>query len=316
MEFRITVYRGSLHLLIPRVIHKKFSTPITRKYNVIPDILSMRENGELEFHVDEYKLVFNGIIAQEDKDSLILISPGSRLSFTQSNSRFCRWHNESLARRDDPLKRKYCMNNAVSFLGYCNVHDDSIRALYDKCVGLTGTKALEYCRRFDRIMKGLEYVVYLLVQPNGKVKIGITRKIRWLDRIAEQQHIIATVISVVDKLYEARLLELKLSRHRLLSDKGVRQYITYRFISISQALYKLKTIIEDLGIEIPSSYKVVRITPPQYKIKGEYSYDSIAVLLDYWGGYIYLQDISKNNIYVLKSTRILHRDTLKCYAIT
>jgi len=208
------------------------------------------------------------------------------------------------------------MNNVASFLGYCNVHDDSIRALYDRCVSLTGTRALEYCRRFDRIMKGLEYVVYLLVQPNGKVKIGLTRKIRWLDRIAEQQHIIATVISIVDKLYEARLLELKLSRHRLLSDKGVRQYITYSSISISQALYKLKTIIEGLSIETPSSYRVVRIVPPQHKVKGEYSYDSIMVLLDYWGGYIYLQDTSRNSIYILKSTRILHRDTLRCYTIT
>lgn len=312
MEYKITVHRGLSGSLIPRVIHKEFGTPTTKKYNVIPDILSMFKNSELEFnvYVDEYRLVFNGIVVQGNKGSLMLVGPGSRLRFIWSSSRFCRWHNGSLAQRDDPLKRKYCMNSATSFLGYCNVHDDSIRALYDRCVGLTGTKALEYCRRFDRVMKGLEYVVYLLVQPNGKVKVGLTRKIRWLDRIAEQQHVIAAIIDVTDSLYDARLLELRLAKHRLLSDKGVRSYINRSPIGISQALHRLKTVIEGLNLDINDLHEIVRIPPPQYDVKDEYERGNEAILLDYWGGYVYLKEPQLSRVYVLKATYILHRNTL------
>lgn len=297
--------------MIPRIVYKEVKEIGSRRY-MVQDLLAtlVCPRQEDRFIVDEYEIMFKGIVVQVSGGELLLVKPGTKVVFDRGTVRYCRWHDGPLDSGDNPLRRRYCMNKAYGGLGYCKLHDDSVRAIYDRCVSLSGKTSLEYCRRFDNIVKGIEYVVYILVQPNGKVKVGVTRRFRWLDRIAEQQHLVATTLIVTDKLYEARRLEITLSKYRMLSDKGARAFIGHRSLGISQAILLLRSVIDGLSkdLDIEHNAHLFRIKQPAYRVEGAYAYGDQAEIIDYWGGYIYLKVLSK--IQVLKTTHILHKSTL------
>ena len=171
--------------------------------------------------LERHELEFHGLLAQSLRDGRsILLRPGSRvLVVGEADPPYCRWHDGSLHGPDDPLRRRYCMRRTST--GYCDEHADSLRALYEACV--IGW-SLDACKKVDEELGAkLKYTIYMAAHGGRKVKVGLTRSFRFLDRLAEQYHLVATVIFETDSLLEARKVEMKLSRRAGVSDKGPRK---------------------------------------------------------------------------------------------
>ncbi len=274
------------------------------------------------YKVKDYRLVFKGLIVQGSNGTLSLLEPGSTMRLVESQS-YCRWHNGPLNSKDNLLERRYCLNPSKSSLGYCLKHLRSDRALYDKCVSGMGSEALNACKIIDEKYPDLEHVVYLTVLPTGKVKVGVTRKFRILERIAEQQHVIATQLVVTRSVVEARKIEMKLSSENGISDKGLRSLSRTKSISVEQAYNILEStinnIVRNMDIDIGNidieNMDVFRIKPPGILSKAEElkSIDMVEnkdlVLRDYWGGFLFFED-GNGRIIAIKTTKILHKKSI------
>lgn len=271
------------------------------------------------YNIREYKLSFKGLIVQEPGGETLLIEPGTIIRLVEGQE-YCKWHNGPIDRRDDPLERKYCINLSRSSLGYCSKHLRSDRALYDRCVSGMGNEALEACRSIDKRYRNFKHVVYVIVMPTGKVKVGITRMFRIYERIAEQQHLIATQLVVTESVLEARKIELKIAGATKISDRGLRGLVEKANITIEQAYNILENSINniknklypELGLgSIHSEF--FRILPSKYLVKAEelkaLDTNKEFVLKDYWGGYLFLEDHNRK-IYAIKTTKILHKKSL------
>ncbi len=282
------------------------------------DILSFMGSRK-SYNVKEYMIKLEGLIVQEPSGELLLVEPGTVIRLVEGQE-YCKWHNGPLNRRDNPLERKYCINPSRSLLGYCLKHLRSDRALYDRCVSGMGTEALEACRLIDKKYHDLEHVVYLIVLPTGKVKVGITRKFRIYERIAEQQHLLATQLAITKSVFEARRIELKIASMAKISDKGLRGLVRKTSTTMEQAYNLLENMINNIRNKLYSKISpgnihdlFFRIIPSRYLVQAKelktLNGSKEFILRDYWGGYLFLED-SNGEIYAIKTTRILHKKSL------
>lgn len=220
-------------------------------------------------------------------------------------SSYCRWHDGPLDRRGDPESRIYC--EALSD-GYCRQHKRSQRAVYEACVSQSGSRSLEACRLLDRTVKA-EYSLYL-VQLGGRVKVGITRSWRLLDRVAEQPHSLATEIAVFDSAYEARMAEIELSSGGVASQRGP----SAKLAGGSNPSLLLSASIkasEILGVEWRRRFfRVVR--PPEAlsakRIPAPVISGERVSILGYWGGYFLIR--SSRGLVGVSDKELMHRDSL------
>ncbi|MCE4609750.1 MAG: DUF2797 domain-containing protein [Desulfurococcales archaeon] len=223
---------------------------------------------------------------------------------------YCRWHSGPIDRKDDPLERIYCNINSDS---YCRQHKRTTRALYELCVTLHGDKGLEICKLLDKKVS-TEYVVYLTDFGGSKPKVGMTRSFRFVERLAEQAHIVATPLLTTNSAYEARRLEIKISASGLAQEIKRRTLRVNRSIGESAARlsYWAKRISEALGIDWGG--RLLRVTPPddlQYYMQTDPQ--KIAgmpfIVKGFWGGYL-LVEAREGRKYAINTRVLQHRDSL------
>jgi len=88
-------------------------------------------------------------------------------------------------------------------VGYCSLHEKSIRALYDRCLSSVGVSCLSKCLKLDEILDGkINFVVYIIDYGGSRIKVGATREFRLLHRVSEQPHVVAKVIYKTNSAYE------------------------------------------------------------------------------------------------------------------
>lgn len=225
---------------------------------------------------------------------------------------YCRWHDGPLWQKDEPWKRLYCVVQTDS---YCRQHKRSIRALYELCISTHSHNSLEICKKIDS-MGRTNYVVYLTDAGAGRVKVGVTREFRFYERLAEQAHNIATVLHVVDSLYEARKLELQISKKNLASQVKSRRpkkvYLPKVVALISNAAERIsKTVgIEWSGelVRVVSSKQRVVLEMPE--AKPENIAGKTFTITGYWGGHLILEDEGAGRLLHISDRRLLHTDPL------
>ena len=224
---------------------------------------------------------------------------------------YCRWHSGPIDHRDDPRERIYCGNRVAEGQGYCREHRRSERALYEYCMSMSGSKALEACKVLDSKTR-LEYALYMLDKGDGKPKVGVTRSFRLLERIAEQPHTVATLLHVFDSAYQARKAEMLLSRDLgIATEKGARKarYTADPGRALARIRYVAEKAAKLLGIRWEESF--FRVDPPELMKTAkqlEQLKDTIEVdVKAYWGGFLV---VNAENLGILsvKDRRLLHKD--------
>jgi len=220
---------------------------------------------------------------------------------------YCKWHSGPLDTRDKPWERIYC-NIPVAGAGYCRQHRRSERYLYDICMGLHGDKALEACKRIDKLVR-TEYAVYLIDFGAPKPKVGVTRLFRLRERIAEQEHLVATLLAVYDTAYQARLAEMKLSRvglaiehKRLHTIRGGLPSSLSRLYSYAEKAAKILGQAWDGRVFLIAGRRVDALAAPE-------TIDEPMEPIGYWGGYVYVK-IPSGEVLALSERRLLHRDSI------
>ncbi len=272
--------------------------------------------GPRSYTVEEYNIDLEGILYQEPPSAEVTLAPkGLLLNFSLLPwEPVCRWHNGPLEGGDDPRRRLYCPAPASG--GYCRQHKRSLRALYEACMG-GGFSSLEYCKAVDREVRN-EYIIYLAWWPSKasiNVKVGVTRKHRLLERLAEQPHLAATELTVFDRLYEARKAEMIIAREGI-----ARQHTRKTGLGtwgLSKALVELEAAAERasrlLGVEWHG--RLVRIKPPEAPlgispVESSRLAGSKMVLAGYWGGMLILRTLQGSSLALARSSDILHRKSL------
>ena len=291
-------------MLVPRLVHKRLHPEGHRIVEV------MTISGSQVFKLETYSLEFEGVIANSPPTpDAVLIKRGQEVSISPEPwSEYCRWHSGPLDRRDDPLHRIYCTQNAR---GYCRQHRRSPRFLYDECFS-GGSRGLQACRALDEELKA-EYAVYLAGFPSQgglSVKVGVTRRFRLLDRISEQPHIAATVVAVLDSAYRARRLELEIYK------RGLARQAT-RKSGILRGLRRLETIVTLASAAEKASTlagtgwdgRLFSVSPPaDLREPGRPPTGSRVVLYSYWGGLLGV--LSSGRLLWFRATDLMHRSSL------
>ncbi len=218
---------------------------------------------------------------------------------------YCEWHNGPLEEADDPTKRFYC---PIVSEGFCSKHKRSDRAIYNLCLSYRGEKALEACKTIDKKISKGEYVVYLIEYGGQLPKVGTTRRFRLLERIAEQPHIIATQLYLTDRLYEARLMEINISKSGLANELWRHKWITTE--NLYNSIIKIKEMINKISkkFNINEEAKLFRIRQPKMNfIQGDLNNKEL-IISGTWGGYLILSDNKYN--YIIPESQLLHKDSL------
>ncbi len=278
----------------------------------------------LGFMIEKYKLVYHGLIVQEEgTTTLHLVAPGDKVVFMRGYEEYCRWHNGPLESRDNPFEREYCIREASGELGYCNVHRNSLRAIYTRCFSSSGIESLKYCRILDEKIRGrIEYVVYMLAYTMNKFKVGSTRMWRLYDRIGEQPHVIATILNRSNSAFETRELEIKAGRLEGLTEHPRRKLSESITAPIPPTLLRLRRVLEKtsrrLGVKL-GDIRFFRVEPARgveyfYRAR-EARIDDILGrplhLIDYYAGYMLIEEPNTNTRYVVRGNAILHTNSLK-----
>jgi len=246
-----------------------------------------------EVQVKVYEVTVDSLILQDpsmldvervNPNHLMRLAPRPWISY-------CRWHSGPLSRPDKPWERIYCNIPSDS---YCRQHKRSPRHIYELCVTLRGERGLAACRELDKIER-IDYVVYLTDFGGEKPKIGMTRRFRFLERIAEQTHLTATIIFETDSAYEARLVELRLSKEGFAQE--IKRQTLRRKRNIGESALRLKVWAERitrlLGVEWNN--KIISIEASDNKF-----YESIPLrkpegftlpfrVAGFWGGFLSLE---------------------------
>ncbi len=308
--------------MIPRIIHSEVKF-YSREY-ISRGGLDSFLGTSIGKEITRYTLKFYGILVQEEGyGELHLIGSGEKILFTKPLNNYCRWHNASLLEKDNPLERKYCLRKPVTGLGYCSEHKDSLRALYNHCFGSAGLDSMRSCWILDeRLGEKLEYAVYLLAYSGSGFKVGSTRSWRIYHRIAEQPHVIATILYRSRSAVKTRDIEVKAGRIEGLTEKPHRTLRSALNTPIPSTINKLEKMrhkvakvlgINDLG------ETVFRIEPGldlSYYIRGretiyEYLLDKVLELIDYYAGYLLVSELNTNTYYLVRINKILHTNALK-----
>ncbi|GAB6148741.1 hypothetical protein JCM10135_12830 [Stetteria hydrogenophila] len=204
-------------LVIPRLVYRV----VERAGSVEVGAPQALLGGGGSWRVDVYRVAFGGLIVQEPSGLEVSLYTGPVSAAPGPWREYCRWHSGPLDERDRPWERIYCNVEVRGGLGFCRQHRRSERALYEACTSLRGGEGLEACKLLDRAVRA-EYAVYMLDHGGAKPKVGMTRAWRVVDRVAEQPHVVATVLAVYDSAYEARRAEVTVSRLGIAGEQGPR----------------------------------------------------------------------------------------------
>ncbi len=259
------------------------------------------------FNIDTYKVVFDSLILQHPSSTDPLRYKGPFRILQVPWISYCKWHSGSLDSRDRPWERIYCNLRAE---GYCRQHRKSDRYLYDMCMSLKGERALEACKILDRRIK-TEYAVYMLDSGGKKPKVGSTRAFRLFERIAEQSHLVATLLAIYESAREARSAEMKISTLGFAMEHQRRGRAR---LSRAQAASRLSGIAEKvshiLGQEWDGKLFMIR---PSYEVPPILKYDKLVgqklYPVDYWGGLIIIKSLRGK--FSIEERPLLHKLSFK-----
>jgi hypothetical protein len=262
--------------------------------------------------LEVYNIEFKGIVAQNPgEENVYLVEAGAKVRIEPRGRLYCRWHTGPLDRRDNVLERRYCSLTSDTKSGYCLKHSRTYRALYDRCVGTSGEYALEACRKVEERIK-VPMGTYILDRGLDKYKAGVSRSWRLEDRIAEQPHVVASIVARGLGLVESRELELKLSQHhhiqQLTKRTDPRSVLTH---NPEKRLPLLYNVVRSLGLTVKPEFLTVRPRDEGLWINASLikEAEGIYTLADYWGGYLLLEH--NNGSYgIISFKSIQHSDTL------
>ena len=261
-----------------------------------------------EFKVKVYEARLDYLLVQPEGYSDVFPYRGPLRVAPGPWNTYCQWHDGPLDEADDPTKRLYC---TVQAEGFCSKHRRSDRAIYTLCLDSRSAMALEACKRIDESFRG-EYVVYMLDFGSDKPKVGTTRKFRLLERIAEQPHIVATVLVETDSLYEARKAELELSRQGVGVESWRHKWVLgldlyFSAMRLSEAAEKASKL---LGRSWDGTLFTVTANVPQRPLVTEP--ETLAgrefEILGAWGGFLVVP--GPKQPLALKYSQLMHRDSL------
>ena len=298
--------RGMLRV-IPRLAVKRITGP---------GLLKVRAGllGE-EKHVEIYEVQLEYLLLQDPRTVEVFpLTPGGDRKIEILDppyTEYCRWHNGPLDAPDNPLKRIYCNMPARD---YCRQHSRTPRSIYEKCVTLRGGKGLAYCGMLDRIVKS-EYTVYLTDFGGSKPKVGMTRRFRYLERIAEQPHITATVLAVTDSAVEARKLEMEISSLGLAQETR-RAQLRFSVRSLGESAARLEAWARRISSKVGLGWDgpILSVRPPQdigsYREPGRGATPSMLWVEGYWGGYLLLKAPGGPG-FRINFRRLQHRDSVR-----
>jgi len=311
--------------VIPRVVVREFKylgiERISSKVGLETFVFAGSKEPPVD--VEIYKLMFKGLLAQEETNpNLILLEPGTRVRIKcQPWKVYCRWHNGPIDREDNPLLRKYCIRPLTrETVGYCSLHEKSIRALYDRCLSSVGVSCLSKCLKLDEILDGkINFIVYIIDYGGSKIKVGVTREFRLLHRVSEQPHVVAKVIYKTNSAYEARKIETMLS-HKLkaLTERpGDRNLASSLSSNLKVAIARISNVMNNiarmLGENAIPKTPLIKVTLQninviknfsEINLRMEHTYNSVMEVVDYWGGYLFLE--AKGKIKAVKVNTLLH----------
>ena len=309
--------------LIPRVFY--FDTKFLSKEYVGKGGLDSFLGSSLAREIIRYKMRFYGIIVQEEgSSSLHLISPGEKIVLMRNGLSYCRWHDGPLEERDNPLDRKYSVRRAETRTGFCNQHRDTLRAYYSMCFeSMSIESLLRYCWMLDeKAGDKIEYAVYLLAYGVNGFKVGSTRYWRIVDRIAEQPHVLATILYRFNKAVKTRETESSIGKIEGLTEVPRRTLRVSLNTPVSSVVYKIDRYREK--IERVIGVKTIDYTPFRVEPGVDITYyvkarevkiddlvDKHLELIDYYSGYLLVSDINTNTYYIVKGNRLLHKNVLK-----
>jgi len=239
-----------------------------------------------------------GLLVQHPPSNSVRVYWEATLAFDSSDGTLCRYHEGP---RGEPWRHWYCSRPAVTRDGYCSLHRNSWKALYERCA--QGVDAA--CIQAARMVSGEKFSVYILYYGGSRVKVGLTQDWRLLWRIAEQPHVAAARIYTGD-LLTAREMERRLGRHRLATE-GAKVRVQQRLrdsIAVlgrlvetgeyARAAQALASALSLLGLE--GEYEAYTILPRsvEWLLTARHA-DSIERLrgrsvrvLDYWAGLLYV----------------------------
>ncbi len=268
--------------------------------------------GASEWRIKVYEAQYDSLIVQRpDSPDAVRLEARSIALADPPWREYCRWHSGPLDARDEPWTRIYCTVRAE---GYCKQHRRSPRAVYEACMSLNGERALAACRLLDSLVR-TEYVVYVTDGGSLKPKVGVTRRFRLLDRLAEQPHTVAAVVAVTDSAYAARRIEMSVSSRGIASERRPRR--PSRSVRLAEAASLVARASEEAArlagydwdgrlVRVTSSVeRIVRSTP---EARPEKLYGVRASIAGYWGGYLVLH--SHGRALVVSDRRLAHRDSL------
>ncbi len=308
--------------MIPRVFY--FETKFLSKEYIGKGGLDVFLGSKYAREIIRYKIRFYGIVAQEEGNTTLhLISPGETIYFLRENTQYCRWHNGPLEGRDDPLERRYCVREASTRTGFCMQHKDSLRAYYSLCFESMGIEGLRYCWLLDeKIGDRIEYAVYLLSYSVNGLKVGSTRYWRVVDRIAEQPHVLATVLYRFKNAVKTREIESSIGRLNGLTEvprRTLRESLNTPVSTVVHRMDRIRERIEKV-VKIKSEdnipFRVEPGTDITYYVKAreaniENLLEKPLEIIDYYSGYLLLSEKNTNTYYIVKANKILHKNILK-----
>lgn len=292
--------------VVPRVVYKEVvpsGVRVLRLHTIF--------GRERSYRVESFSITLKGLVVNRPPTpDAEIIGYGASIEVVHHPwMEYCRWHSGPLDQADDLASRLYCTSAAR---GFCRQHKRSPRALYEECFGGGGERGLWACRALDDIVK-TEYTVYLTVfpSPSKPVKVGVTRRFRLLDRLAEQPHIAATIVATVDSAYRARRIELDLSR------RGVARQST-RKSGVARGLRRLELLasLESAALEASRMAgekwdgRLYSVQPPPGLKDPVSPAPGLRFRLEhYWGGLLGGRSEEGPEVW-LRASDLLHRDSL------
>ena len=309
-------------MLIPRLfyVEAKFCSRENIGYGGLEVFLQVPKE---EDYITTYKLLFYGIIVHDtSSDELFLVAPGDYIVLGRGYKQLCRWHSGTLLKRDDPLKRRYCTKGVYSGLGYCREHNDSLRAIYDRCFSAGGLQSLGACKRLDIAIKNrLTYVVYLLDYGIG-LKVGSTRSWRLYERIGEQPHVAAVKLYEETSALRIRELEVELGRKPGLTERpkkrGLKEIIYYpprksykRLLDTSRKIIKeIRSNTEINLFRVLPEIELTTYSRAENTVLERIT-DRKLEVINCWAGYLLLSEPNTDKYYVIKGRELLHRNSIE-----
>ncbi len=166
--------------------------------------LGSSSSGKVSVKLHVMKLRKLGLLVQNLPEERVHIVWEPLLRVDHVGEAICRFHEGPWGR---PEEHRYCTRRAITREGYCELHKRSWRALYEKCAqGIDSA-----CLSVAPLLRGYEFIVYVLDYGGSVAKAGLTQSWRLLWRISEQPHVAAAAV-FRGELLEARELEKKLGR--------------------------------------------------------------------------------------------------------